>query len=153
MRESTNRIFLVVLSVTAVLKLFLAATIPLTGDEAYFVIWGRFPDYGYYDHGAMTGWWTALTLLAGKSVLLVRLPAVITALLGALILRGVLRSIDPARANLAATLFLLSPIYLLNVLITADTPLLLFSLLAGAFAIRAVRRDSVIAWMLTGLFL
>ena len=152
-RASTDQLFLVVLGATAVLKLFLAAIIPLTGDEAYFLIWGRFPDYGYYDHGAMTGWWTALTLLAGKSVFLVRLPAVITALLGAFILRGVFQSIDPAKANLAATLFLLSPIYLLNVLVTADTPLLLFSLLAGAFAIRAVRRDSVIGWMVTGLFL
>ena len=98
-RASTDQLFLVVLGATAVLKLFLAAIIPLTGDEAYFLIWGRFPDYGYYDHGAMTGWWTALTLLAGKSVFLVRLPAVITALLGAFILRGVFQSIDPAKAN------------------------------------------------------
>ncbi len=151
--RSADLLFYQVFAATAVLRLLFAAIVPLTGDEAYFVVWGRFPDYGYYDHGAMTGWWIGLTLLAGNSVLLLRLPSVITPLLVALLLRGEVRPVDSDRASLAATLFLLSPPVLFNVLITPDTPLLLFSVLAGVFAIRASRRDRIVDWTLAGLFL
>jgi hypothetical protein len=151
--ESTDRFFWLTAGITAVLKLVFAAIIPLTGDEAYFVVWGRFPDYGYYDHGAMTGWWVSLTLLAGESVILLRLPAVIVPLAGALLLRALLRPVDGAKANLAAVLYLFSPVSLYNVILTADTPLLLFALLAGAFAIRAVQRDRLVDWFRAGVFL
>ena len=152
-RESTDRLFFCAFAAVAALKLFLAAIVPFTGDEAYFVLWGRFPDYGYYDHGGMTGWWVRLTLLAGDSIFILRLPAVITPLLVALLLRHILSAVHPAKANLAATLFLLSPVVALNVLITPESPLLLFSFLAGVFAVRAVRRERVADWLLAGVFL
>ena len=152
-RDSTDRLFFLTFAAAAALKVFLALVIPLTGDEAYFVIWGQFPHYGYYDHGAMTGWWVALTLLAGKSILVLRFPAVITPLIGSLIVRRALRPVDPAKANLAAALFLLSPAILLSVLITADTPLVFFSLLAGGCAIRAERSGRVSDWGLAGVCL
>jgi hypothetical protein len=150
---SAEDLFFRVFAATAAIKILFAAVVPLTGDEAYFVVWGRFPDYGYYDHGAMTGWWMHLTLLAGNSVLILRLPAVITSLLGALMLRQAVRPVDSEKANLVATLYLLSPVGLLNILFTADTPLLFFSLLAGWFAIRAVRRDCIADWRWAGLLL
>ena len=150
-RDSTDSVFFLTFAAAAALKILLAIIIPLTGDEAYFVIWGRFPHYGYYDHGAMTGWWVALTLLAGESSLILRLPALITPLIGALILRQALRPLDPLKANLVGTLFLLSPAILLSVLITADTPLVFFSLFAGAFAIRAERSGRVSDWALAGV--
>ena len=150
-RAPTDRLFFLVFAAVAALKVVLATVIPLTGDEAYFVIWGRFPHYGYYDHGAMAGWWVALTLLVGKSTLILRLPAVITPLIGSLILRRALSSVDPAKANLAAALFLLSPAILLSVFITADTPLVFFSLLAGGFAIRAERSGRLSDWGLAGV--
>jgi hypothetical protein len=101
----------------------------------------------------MTGWWLWPFLALGDSVLLLRLPAVATILVGALLLRGILRSVDPIKANFAGVFFLLSPVNLLHFLITTDTPMLFFGLFAGAFAIRAVRRDRLVDWMLAGLFL
>src|SRR5688500_10243290 len=152
-RVSADSLFFRVFAAAAALKLLLAAVIPLTGDEAYFVVWGRFLDYGYYDHGAMIGWWLWLAVLAGDSAFLLRRPAVATPLVAALILRRVLHPVSPPKANLVAIFFLLSPVVLLNVLITPESPLLLFSLLAGAFAIRAVRRERVADWAFAGFFL
>ena len=54
---SATRWFARTLAITALVKLLLAVFVPFTTDEAYFVLWGRNLDYGYYDHGAMTGWW------------------------------------------------------------------------------------------------
>jgi hypothetical protein len=152
-RDSAGRVFLFTLGAALALKLVFAALLPLTGDEAYFVLWGEHLDYGYYDHGGMTGWWIGLTLLAGKSALLLRLPAVFTSLLGALVLRAALRPVDAVRADVAATLYLLSPATLFNVFITTEIPLLFFSLFAVAFAIRATRRESLMEWLLAGFFL
>ncbi|MBM3853370.1 MAG: glycosyltransferase family 39 protein [Verrucomicrobia bacterium] len=151
--ESTDRLFRRVLLGAGALKLALAAALPLTGDEAYFAVWGRHLDYGYYDHGPMAGWWLWPFLLAGPSTFLLRLPAVAVGLLVPVIVRGILRPVDAAKANLAAILFLLSPAGCFNVLFTTDTPLLLFSTLAGACAIRAARRDSLPAWMGAGFLL
>jgi hypothetical protein len=152
-RESTDRLFWLVLAVTTGLKLVMSGLVPLTGDEAYFAVWGRHLDYGYYDHGAMTGWWLWPALAAGNSVLLLRLPATLTILAGGLLLRGILRSVDPIKANFAGMFFLLSPVNFLHFVITTDTPLLLFAMLAGGFAIRAVRRDRLVDWLLAGLCL
>lgn len=149
----TDRLFFFIFAAVAALKVSLAAALPLTGDEAYFVIWGRFPHYGYYDHGAMAGWWVALMLLAGESNLILRLPTVITPLIGSLVLRWAMRRLDPAKANLAGALFLLSPPFLLSVLMTADTPLVFFSLLAGGVAIRAERSGRLSDWCLAGVCL
>ena len=31
----------------------------MTADEAYFIWWGWLPDWGFYDHPPMIGWWLA----------------------------------------------------------------------------------------------
>ena len=41
---------------TLLLKLLLAATFPMSGDEAFFYQWGVFPAWGYSDHPPMVGW-------------------------------------------------------------------------------------------------
>ena len=62
-----RRILLVALAVATLLKFALAAALPLTGDEVYFFLWGKYPDYGYYDHPPMVGWWLAGLLTLGQS--------------------------------------------------------------------------------------
>ena len=77
-RTAADTIFLRSLVITTVIRAVLAAIVPLTGDEAYFVVWGEHLDFGYYDHTPMAGWWLGAILLLGKSVWLVRLPALLT---------------------------------------------------------------------------
>ncbi|HQY87289.1 MAG TPA: glycosyltransferase family 39 protein [Tepidisphaeraceae bacterium] len=150
---SADRIFWRALGITTILKLLIAALIPLTGDEAYFVIWGEHLDYGYYDHGAMTGWWLAAVLSIGKSVLLVRLPAVLTTVAIGLLLWRTLRSIDAQKAGWVAALYLWSPHSMANIFMTTDTPLIFFSAVSGVFAFRACREDRKIDYLLCGVFL
>lgn len=148
-----DNLFWWLLAGTGAIKLVFAALVPLTGDEAYFVTWGRHLDYGYYDHGAMTGWWLWAMLHLGDSTWIVRLPAVLTPLAVGWALRRMLLPFDREKASLAAGLFLLSPVNVANFFITTDTPLLLFSMLAAVWAWRAVRRESALDWFVAGLFL
>ena len=59
--------FKVTLLVTLLIKLILAAVIPMSGDEAYFIVWAKHPDFGYYDHPPMVGWVLHLLLYLGSS--------------------------------------------------------------------------------------
>jgi hypothetical protein len=45
------------------LKIALLWFVPLTGDEAYFIVWGQDLSLGYYDHPPAVGW--VLYLLSG----------------------------------------------------------------------------------------
>lgn len=149
----SSRVFQVTLVLTALIKLAAAVLVPLTGDEAYFVLWGRHPDFGYYDHGAMTGWWLAALLEISDAPGWLRLPAVLVPLAMAWWLRRALQPHGAVKADLAATLLLLSPINLVNFFFTTDTPLLAFLVLAGATAMAADRRTSTPLWLLAGFWL
>lgn len=140
------------LAITFGLKLALALALPLTPDEAYFVQWGRELAGGYYDHGPMTGWWIWFMLLGGEHVLLVRLPAILSTLAVGCLLWRVLRPVDAGKAAWAATLFLWSPVNVLNVFMTTDVPLIFFTAVAVAWAIRAHRSDRRSDYLLTGAF-
>jgi len=150
---SSNRFFWRMVWLTLGVKLALAWLLPFTGDEAYFVVWGNNLDYGYYDHPGMTGWWIWVTLLIDQSPLIIRLPAIVGPILIALLMRGFLRRVDQKTANLAAVLFLLSPLNVLNVLMTTDTPIFILSLISGWFVWRAERGASKVNYLLAGLFL
>jgi len=150
---SSDRFFWQMVWLTLGVKLLLAWLLPFTGDEAYFVVWGNNLDYGYYDHPGMTGWWIWLTLLIDQSPLVVRLPAIVGPILMAVLMRGFLRRVDQKTGNLAAALFLLSPLNLVNVLMTTDTPIFILSLISGWLIWRAERGASKWNYLLAGLFL
>jgi hypothetical protein len=120
------------------LRVWIGATFPITGDEAYFYAWGRRPEWGYYDHPPMVGWWIALMLQwFGDSTWSMRIPAIVLPLaLGALLGWGV-SAIDRARAPWVVLLFWLAPIHWLNALITTDTPLIFWSLASAAVLLHA----------------
>lgn len=60
-----------------VFKLWLAAVMPMTGDEAYFYYWGLIPDWGFYDHPPMVGWWLAALLGISDAEWVLRLPVLL----------------------------------------------------------------------------
>lgn len=140
---------------TLAIKLLLAVLIPFSGDEAYFLIWGRNLDYGFYDHPPMVGWllWAMWNISEAEWVL--RLPViVITSFIGWGLYR-LLRDWDEQKALLVALLYLLSPINLLGVIITTDAGLVLFSFLTVTWLAKAMRsgarRDFVWAGVFFGL--
>jgi hypothetical protein len=141
-----------VLLATLIIKFILAWIVPMSGDEAYFIVWARHPDFGYYDHPPMVGWMLQLLLTLGNSEILLRLPAIfLTTLIGIGIYR-LLKPHDETRAVLVAILFLISPLNILNVLITTDTPLILLVFLSAAALFRALQKDSKAWYGLSGIF-
>ena len=141
------------------LRLWLAATFPITGDEAFFYWWGVYPDWGYYDHPPMVGWViTAMRATLGDSLLAIRLPVVLLPLgVGAALWWG-LKDTDRVRAAWAIVFFWLAPLNWLNMLITTDTPLIFWSVLSVAALMRAERRADLdrmayVLYALSGLFL
>ena len=138
------------------LRLYIANTFPITGDEAFFYWWGVYPDWGYYDHPPMVGWLiAAMRAVLGDSLWSIRLPVVLLPLgIGAALWWG-LKGVDRTRAAWAVALFWLAPLNWLNTLITTDTPLILWSVLSVAALMRAEQRTQPAygLYALSGVFI
>lgn len=139
--------------VSLLIRIAVAYWIPLTGDEAYFITWGKNLDYGYYDHPPMVGWFLSLMLLVSDATVWLRLPGILMFTFMGVILYRILKSVDEDKAAVAAILFLLAPVNLLSVLITTDTPLILWSFISALFFYKAQCNDKLINYFLAGLFL
>lgn len=107
-------------------RLALAAAVPLTTDEAYYVDWARHLQPGYLDHPPAVAWLLAAGLrLAGAATAAVRLPAVLLQLGTTWLAASLARARAGERAALAAALLLqAAPVFSLGaVLMTPDAPL------------------------------
>jgi hypothetical protein len=146
-----RRLFLTLLPVVLIFRFWLAITLPLTGDEAYFYWWGKLPDLGYYDHPPMIGWWLAVLTRVAETEWWLRLPQIaqptLLALAAALTLRGT------AAGWWAALFILLAPANIWNVAITTDTPLVYFSVLSALAWIHAARNNAPHFYLLAGVLL
>jgi 4-amino-4-deoxy-L-arabinose transferase-like glycosyltransferase len=148
--------FAVALAASIALRFWLAAAAPVTADEAYFILWGRAPQLGFYDHPPMIGWLLAPILALGDAPWALRLPAVLVPALAALAVRAALarwHACDEERASLAGLAVLLVPMNVWNVLITTDTPLVLFSVASVLAFVRAAQRNSAAWFVAAGVLL
>ena len=145
--------FYVTLLLTLAFKFWFAITLPMTGDEAYFIYWGVYPDYGFYDHPPMVGWILALLLKLSRAEWVLRLPVIVLPALVAFAMLQYLRPADENKAYAAALAFLLLPVNVWNVLITTDTPLVLFSFLSALCFAAALRRESQTLFAASGAML
>ena len=127
------------LAATFALKLLLAAFVPLSGDEAYFLIWGQRPDFGFYDHPPMVGWLLWLMLRVSDAEWVLRLPVVLfTSFIGYGLYR-LLRDWDEEKAALIALIYLLSPMNWLGFIITTDAGLIFFSFITVWLLVRGLQ--------------
>lgn len=134
-------------------RLWFSAALPMTGDEAYFVIWGEHPAGGYYDHPPMVGWWLTALLAISRAEWLLRLPSVLLPLILAGGAWWLVRPHGVERARIAAWLVLLAPANVWNVLITTDTPVILFTMLSALAYVAAQRRASLVWYGVAGALL
>ena len=155
--QHARKVFWRVFVVTLLLKLWLAAMFPMTGDEAYFYQLGVHPAWGYSDHPPMIGWWIYLLNSISSSTLSVRFFTVLLWSLIALgmvdLLRRMLSTSQEAAAWWLGSMFLLLPFTLLLNLVTTDTPLIFFMFLSGYCFVRGVLADKRWWFVPTGLFL
>ncbi len=136
------------------IKLIIAYFLPITSDEAYFFLWGQFPDIHYYDHPPMTGWVVGLFSLLGQHIFFSRLFTIISGLVIALGIHHLVRDgfNAPEKAKLVCLVFLVAPLHMLFVLITTDTALVLFVFLSGLTLFYALGRQDDRLMMLSGVF-
>ncbi len=143
------------LAVVFLLRLFAAWSTPLSADEAYYRIWSHALAPGYLDHPPMVALWIrAGTALAGDTTLGIRLLGPVAALLGTLLLMQAARDLALEQHAAPRAAWLLNGMLLLNagsVIITPDTPLLLFWSATIAAIARLIRTNNPKWWLAAGL--
>ncbi len=150
---SSRQTFLVVLAVTFGLRLALAAILPITGDEAYFLSWGQYPAWGFYDHPPMVGWWLAALAALSQHMVVLRAPALLVPVVLACAVVATMRRQDERLAWATGTMVLLVPLNAWNVAITTDIPLMFFAGFTVLMYLRALRTGHWSDFLFTGLLL
>ncbi|GEK97330.1 ArnT family glycosyltransferase [Gluconobacter kanchanaburiensis] len=148
-----------------VLRLLLAANVPLTPDEAYYWVWSRSLQCGYLDHPFMVALWIrAGTWIAGNTPLGVRLLGPLSVLPGSWALYHAARRLLPSfawpQSGLKVAL-LLNATLMLGLgaaTMTPDTPLLFFVTLFLYTLSRAIdptltARGAIPWWLGSGILL
>ena len=155
---SVQRLLIALAAVTALLARY-NATLPLSGDEAYYWVWSHLLQAGYHDHPPAIAVLVKLTTsLLGDTIFAVRLVAAL-AMSGALIFiwRMTRQVYDEQTARWAVGIAFLLPMTQMGyVLATPDAPLVLFWAGGAAFGLQAVTgpgrwRDFLLAGVFSGL--
>lgn len=157
---------LLVLAAAALVRLLLAAILPLFPDETYYWEWSRRLDGGYFDHPygiaalIRAGVWPFAMAGIAPSPLAVRLGAVLAGTVATLATVGIALRIGGGRAALRAALVVCClPLAATGlVLATPDAPLLAATACALYGVVRAVQsplrsRASLGWWAVAGLAL
>ena len=144
------------LALLTMLRLALAAYLPLAPDEAYYWIWSRALAASYFDHPPMVAFWIrAGTWLAGDSTLGVRLLGPFSAALGSVLLWDMADRLLPGRNAGMVAVLLLNATLLFGagaIVMTPDSPLLLFWICAMWAMARIIAGGSGVWWLAVGLF-
>ncbi len=157
--ESKGRDWLVaatVISALTVFRFWASATIGLAPDESYYWLWSRVPAAGYLDHPPMVAWWIwASTALFGDSEFGVRALAVVSTAITSYAVFATARNLELGDAIAARGAIWFNATILVGVgaiLITPDSPSVMFWALA-VWVLADIRRTGTgWLWLLVGLF-
>ena len=118
------------LAALTLIRLAVAASVPLAPDETYYWVWSHALAGGYLDHPPMVALWIKTgTLLLGQTGLGVRLLGPLAAVLASWMLFDAGRALFPGtRAGMAAAVLINASLLLGvgSVIMTPDSPLLFF---------------------------
>jgi 4-amino-4-deoxy-L-arabinose transferase-like glycosyltransferase len=124
------RLVLLALAGVTLLRLVVAALVPLAPDEAYYWVWSRVLQAGYLDHPPMIALFIrAGTLLAGENALGIRLAGPIAIALASVLLARAADALYPDRRPGLWAALLFNATLLVGVggiLATPELPLLVF---------------------------
>ncbi len=133
-----SRPFLVIPLTLLPLYVLLAAFVPPFDDELYYWCWSRELQLSYYDHPPMVAYLIRASIeLFGNEILALRLPAVGAATVVAGVITWLTRPRDILPGVLCSPVLTFAAI-----LVTPDTPLLLFWALYLAWLVKAHERNA-----------
>ncbi|MDQ3510761.1 MAG: glycosyltransferase family 39 protein, partial [Pseudomonadota bacterium] len=148
--SAAQRTFLLLFAITALIKLMVAARLPLFVDEAFYWLEGQHLAAAYSDLPGLTAWLTRLGVtLGGDNAIALRLPFLLTAAaLPWLVVRITRREFGDTYGWQAGSIALLLPLAgTLGLLALPDAPMALATLLcvdAGARLLRQVDAGSAL---------
>lgn len=147
-------LLIAVIGAATLLRLWLAAALPLVDDEAYYWAWAQHLAAGYPDHPPAIAWLiAATTLLLGDTTLGVRAGAVLLSAGIALLLYDLGRTMYGPRAGAVAAIgYQLVPAFSIgSIFAFPDAPFVFFWVLAAWALWRARTGGRARDWYLAGL--
>ena len=143
------------IALIALWRALVAAGIPLSVDESYYVAWSKTPDFGYWTKPPMIAWAIgAARSVCGESPGCVRMVPVLAFPISTMLMFGLARrlSFSPAQAGVAALAFATMPMAsFYGIAATTDGLLILFWI-AAMLSLRIALDGHRAAWLVTGLF-
>jgi len=157
--ETKGREWLVAAAVIAVLtafRLWASSNIELSPDETYYWLWSQRPAAGYFDHPPMVAWWIwASTALFGGGEFGVRALSVVAAAVTSFAVFASARNLALGEAIAARGAIWFNATILVGVgaiLITPDSPSVMFWALAVWVLADIRRTGDGWLWVIVGLF-
>jgi 4-amino-4-deoxy-L-arabinose transferase-like glycosyltransferase len=139
------------------LRLIVAARLDLAPDEAYYALWAAHMQPGYYDHPPMVALFIRLgEAVFGKTSLGVRLLAPLSAFIGSLLVWDAADRLFPAQKPGLKAALLMNATLMIGagaIIITPDTPLLLFWSASLNALSRLIESGQRRWWLVAGLCL
>jgi len=133
--QTYHRPLLILILGSALVRSFLAAFVELGNDEAYYVMYARYPALSYFDHPPMVGWIMQLFTggLTFRAEFFVRLGAIVIGSVNTILVYRIGRYIKDERTGYLAAVLYTASLYcsvVAGTFILPDTPQSLFWLLA-----------------------
>jgi 4-amino-4-deoxy-L-arabinose transferase-like glycosyltransferase len=133
--QSYNKALFWLISLSTLLRLFLAVTLDLGNDEVYYHTYALYPDWSHFDHPPMVGWIIQLFSLGMfmDAHWLMRLPAVVFSALNTWMIFKLGKRIKDEKTAWYAALLYSSSFYLSIIsgtFIMPDSPQIFFWILA-----------------------
>ncbi|WP_285055714.1 ArnT family glycosyltransferase [Pedobacter ginsengisoli] len=128
-RKSPDKILFIFLGVWALLNLIQSAFVEVHADEAYYWMYSRFLEWGYFDHPPMVALFIKIGDALSGSTLGLRLMTVLTSTLSVYILWQILK---PYAVDIKHFILLFGSVVLFHVygfITTPDAPLAFFTVL------------------------
>jgi Dolichyl-phosphate-mannose-protein mannosyltransferase len=152
--SSIQRNTLIAVALLTLWKMYFAATLQLHPDEAYYWMWSRHLDWGYFDHAPLIAYVIRLTTLFSQQELWVRFSGILgTLLCSVLAWRLSLQLYGDKKVAFASVMILnVMPLQLAgSIVITPDTPLFIFTGLSIYLFWQIVETRSTYYWYLLGI--
>jgi 4-amino-4-deoxy-L-arabinose transferase-like glycosyltransferase len=151
---SSPALFTLALAALTVIRLVVAAIAPVSPDEAYYWVWSRALAPGYLDHPFMVALWVrAGTAAFGDGAFGIRVLAPLSAALGSVLIIDAARRLGAGRGYAAALLLNATLLFGAGgILMTPDTPLILFWIATLWAMARIIAGGSGWWWIAAGVF-
>ena len=154
-RPTASHSALIVTGVLLLVRLWLDGHLELMYNEAYYALWAKDLAWGYFDHPPMVAVWIRLsTVLFGKTDFGVRALGTLVACAGAALVYVISWQLFANRDKAAFAVLLYSAMLLISagaIIISPDTPLLFFWLVALCALVRIYRGGGAGWWLLVGI--